>query len=59
MIFFQDLFGLDGSKQFLERFRQVHNLKISNRVLRSKMFFQKIFMILYAAYVYPFGVVSL
>ena len=36
MIFFQELFGLDGSK-----IRQVHNLKISNRLLRSKSFFQK------------------
>ena len=44
---------------FLEKFRQVHNLKISNRLLRSKSFFQKIFLVLYAAYVYPFWVVSL
>ena len=35
-IFFQELFGLEGSKHFLEKFRQVHNLKISNRLLRSK-----------------------
>ena len=41
MIFFQELFGLEGSKNFLEKFRQVHNLKISNRLLRSKIFFQK------------------
>ena len=33
MIFFQELFGLEGSKNFLEKFRQVHNLKISNRLL--------------------------
>ena len=39
--FFQELFGLAGSKFFLETFRQVHNLKISNRHLRSKSFFQK------------------
>ena len=32
-IFFQELFGLEGSKHFLEKFRQVHNLKISNRLL--------------------------
>ena len=38
---FQELFGLEGSKKFLEKFRQVHNLKISNRLLRSKSFFQK------------------
>ena len=39
--FFQEIFGLEGSKNFLEKFRQVHNLKISNRLLRSKSFFQK------------------
>ena len=37
-IFFQELFGSEGSKKFLENFRQVHNLKISNRLLRSKSF---------------------
>ena len=40
-IFFQELFGLEGSRSFLEKFRQVHNLKILNRLLRSKSFFQK------------------
>ena len=40
-IVFQELFGLEGSKTFLEKFRQVHNLKISDRLLRSKSFFQK------------------
>ena len=39
--FFQELFGLEGSKKILEKFRQVHNLKISDRLLRSKSFFQK------------------
>ena len=39
--FFQELFGLEGSKHFLEKFRQVHNLKISDRLLRSKSLFQK------------------
>ena len=58
-ICFQELFGLEGSKHFLEKFRQVHNLKISNRLLRPKSFFEKIFLGLYAAYVYPFWVVSL
>ena len=58
-IFFQELFGLEGSKHFLEKFRQVHNLKISNRLLRSESFFFLIFLVLYAAYVYPFWVVSL
>ena len=40
-IFFQKLFGFEGSKNFLEKFRQVHNLKISNCLLRSKTFFRK------------------
>ena len=40
-IIFQKLFGLEGSKKFLEKNRQVYNLKISNRLLRSKSFFQK------------------
>ena len=40
-IFFQELFGSEGSKTFLERNRQVHNLKISNRHLQSKSFFLK------------------
>ena len=35
-IFFQELFGLEGSKNSLQKFRQVHNLNISNRLLRSK-----------------------
>ena len=39
--FFQELIRLEGSKHFLEKFRQVHNLKFSNRLLRSKSFFQK------------------
>ena len=39
--FLRELFGLEGSKRFLEKFRQVHNLKISNRLLRSKSFFRK------------------
>ena len=38
--FFQELFGLEGLKNVLEKIRQVHNLKISNRLLRSKSFFQ-------------------
>ena len=39
--FFQELFGLEGSKTFLQKNRQVHNLEIPNRLLRSKSFFQK------------------
>ena len=57
--FFQELFGLEGSNNFLEKIRQVHDLKISDRLLRSEFFFKKIFLVLYAAYVYPFWVVSL
>ena len=38
---FQELFGLEGSKKNLEKSRQVHNLKISDRLLRSKSVFQK------------------
>ena len=41
-IFFQELFGLKGSNTFLGKFHQVHNLKISDRLLRSKRFFSKI-----------------
>ena len=32
-IFFQELFGLEGSNNFVDNFRQVHNLKISDRLL--------------------------
>ena len=32
-ICFQELFGLKGSNNFLEKFRQVHNLKILDRLL--------------------------
>ena len=46
-IFFQELFGFEGSNNFLEKFRQVHNLKISDRLLRSNSFFQKILLVLY------------
>ena len=31
-IFFQELFGLEGSKNVLEKIRQVHNLKILDRL---------------------------
>ena len=40
-IFFQELSGLEGLNNFLEKFCQVHNLKISDHLLRSKSFFQK------------------
>ena len=50
--FHQELYGLEGSKKFLEKNRQVHNLKISDRLfrLRTKNFFKNIFLVLYAAY---------
>ena len=51
-IFFQELFGLEGSKHFLEKNRQMQNLKISDRLLRSKSLKKNIFLVLYAAYVY-------
>ena len=38
---FQEILGLEGSQNFLGKFRQVHNLKISDRLLRSKSFFQE------------------
>ena len=41
--------GLEGSKTFLGKFRQVHNLKISDRY-DPRVFFKKIFLVLYAAY---------
>ena len=31
--FFQEILGLEGSQNFLGKFRQVHNLKISDRLL--------------------------
>ena len=34
-------FGVGGVTNFLGKFRQVHNLKISDRLLRSKSFFQE------------------
>ena len=40
-ICFQELFGLEGSNNFFETNRQTHNLKISDRLLRFKSFFQK------------------
>ena len=57
--FFPRIIWVGGVKKFLEKFRQVHNLKVSNRLLRCKIFFKNIFLISCAAYVYPFWVVSL
>ena len=33
--------GLERSQNFLGKFRRVHNLKISDHLLRSKSFFQE------------------
>ena len=38
--FFEEILGLERSKNF-ENFREVHNLNISDRLLRSKSFFQE------------------
>ena len=38
-IFFQELFGSEGSKNVLGKNCQVHNLKISDHLLLSKSFF--------------------
>ena len=54
--FFKNYLGWRGQKNSLKKFG---NLKISDRLLRSKNFFKKIFLVLYAAYVYPLWVVSL
>ena len=44
-VFYEDFFSriiwVGGVKTFSWKFRQVHNLKISNRLVRSKSFFQK------------------
>ena len=57
-IFFQELFGLEGSKISLKisSGAQSENLEPS---LTVQVFFQKNISGLYAAYVYPFCVVSL
>ena len=39
--FSKKFWGWGGSNIFLGKFRQVHNLKISDRLLRSKSFFQE------------------
>ena len=58
-ILFQELFELEGSKKFLEKFRQVHNLKILNRLLQSKSFFQNNIPGFICSVCIPFWVVSL
>ena len=62
-VFYEDfllrIIWVGGVKNFLEKFRQVHNLKISNRPLTIQEFFFFFNLVLCAAYVYPFWVVSL
>ena len=48
--FFQEILGLEGSQNFLQKFRQVHNLKISDRLYDPRVFFKKIFLVLDVAY---------
>ena len=49
--FFQEILGLAGSQNFLGKFRQVHNLKIWDRLFYDpRVFFKKIFLVLYVAY---------
>ena len=47
---FPEIFGRAGSKIFLENTCLVHDLKISNRLLQSKLFLKTRFLVLYAAY---------
>ena len=56
--FFQELFGLEGYKNLLENFVRCTIRKSRTVYLRSKSFFQKNIPGFYAAYVYPFWVVS-
>ena len=56
---FQELFGLEGLKTFLEKNRQVHNLKISNRLFGPRVFFKKYSCSYMQRMCTPFGVASL
>ena len=47
--FFQEILGLEGSQNFLGKFRQVHNLKRTVSY-DPRVFFKKIFLVLYVAY---------
>ena len=58
-IFLKELFGLEGSKNFLENFVRCTIWKSQTVSYNPRVFFKKIFLVLYAAYVYPFWVVSL
>ena len=48
--FCQEIFGRAGSRIFLRNNCPVHDLKISDRLLRSKSSFKIRFLVLYAAY---------
>ena len=43
--FFPRIIWVGGVQKSPRKFRQVHNPKISNRLLRSKSFFKKIFLV--------------
>ena len=58
-ILFQELFGLEGSKHFLENFVRCTIGRSRTVPYDPRVFSKKIFLVLYAAYVYPFWVVSL
>ena len=58
-IFFQELFGLEGSKNLLENFVRCTIWKSRTVSYDPRVFFKNKFLVLYAAYVYPFWVVSL
>ena len=57
--FFQELLGLEGSNKILENFVRCTILRSRTVSYDPRVFFKKIFLVLYAAYVYPFWVVSL
>ena len=58
-IFFQELFGLEGSKHFLENFVRCKIWKSWTVSYDPRVFFKRTLLVLYAVYVYPFWVVSL
>ena len=55
---FQELLGLERSKQFLEKLVRCTILRSRTVSYDPRVFFEKLFQVLYAAYVYPFWVVS-
>ena len=56
--FFQELFGLEGYKNLLENFVRCTIRKSRTVSYDPRVFFQKNIPGFYAAYVYPFWVVS-